>query len=250
MVEIFKKIGLMQKNYKGEVVLAGAGIIFVLGNIFIWSILILIDYGNKDILIKLIYLTAITGCAGLLDDLKGSNNYRGFIGHLSGLFNGIITTGILKAAAIFMVSFNVIFTSGSKDYIIINVGIIILMAHFHNLLDLRPGRCIKFFSIFVIIALLAKFSFWVYFLPTLIIMIFYSYFELKGKLMLGDTGAYSLGIISGFLTVNIFDFYVKIFIFFFLLLVTLLSERYSFSRYIKKNKVLHWLDMLGRKSKL
>jgi len=246
-VEFLKNIGLIQKNYKGQLVPAGAGIIFVIGGIVVWIILMPTTFIGDIILEKLVFLTTITGSAGLLDDMQGTKKFRGFNGHLNGILNGVITTGLLKAISIFAASFIVIYTSGIKQYIIIDVGILVLMSHFHNLLDLRPGRTIKFFLLYVIIIIFAQPFFAISLMPLLVIMVFYSYFDLKAKVMLGDTGSYTLGIVLGFLTVKIFSYKYKVYIFIFLIIMTLLSEKYSFSSYINKNRILNWLDMLGRR---
>ncbi len=245
-VEFLKNIGLMHKNYQGELVPAGAGIIFVIGGIVVWMVLLYTALTGDIILEKLIFLTTITGSAGLLDDMQGTKNFQGFNGHLNGIFKGVITTGILKAIVIFTASFIVIFTSAIKHYIIIDVGILVLMSHFHNLLDLRPGRTIKFFILYAISIIFIQPFFAIYLMPLLFIMIFYIYFDLKAKVMLGDTGSYTLGIIAGFLTVKAFSYKYKLYILIFLIILTFLSEKYSFSTYIKKNRILNWLDMLGR----
>ncbi len=246
-VKFLKEAGLLNKNYKGEIVPTGVGIIFVFISVFFWSIFLLLNFGNSLFLKKLIFLTLVTGCAGFIDDMEGTEKYRGLKGHIQAFLNGVITTGFLKGFAIFTASFLVLFTSRLNNYIIIDSGILILTAHFHNLLDLRPGRTLKFFTFSALILIMINPLSGIYILHIFVLILFYGYFELKSQVMLGDTGSYVLGIILGYITINVFEIFTKLIIFFLLLTMTILAERYSFSEFIEKNKFLNWFDMLGRK---
>ncbi|MFW5992083.1 MAG: glycosyl transferase family 4, partial [Halanaerobiaceae bacterium] len=119
---------------------------------------------------------------------------------------------------------------------------------FLNLLDLRPGRSIKFFLFFVSVLLIINPGFYLYFIPILLITLFYLPGELDERIMLGDCGANSLGAILGFGFAAIDFTGIKIILLLLLSFLTILSEFISFSQAIKNNKVLYRLDRLGRKN--
>lgn len=239
---------LVKKNYKGNKVLAIGGFILSLGTLPIWYILFKFNYIDYNIFSRYIFIGLMIGTTGFLDDIAGNKESQGLKGHFFSLFRGKLTTGIIKVivisfSAILLVNSNMAFTLEER---ILDIGIIILLTNFLNLLDLRPGRSIKFFLI-ISIFLLNKGKVWLYFLPYYLIIFLYLPYELKGLLMLGDSGANILGFVLGYTLVNsIASIEVKYIILLSLFIVTLLSEKYSFSSIIMKNRVLNWLDNLGR----
>ena len=120
------------------------------------------------------------------------------------------------------------------------------MTNFINLLDLRPGRAIKFFILFSLLLITMLPFIWIYFLPIFGLIIPYTYYELKGKVMLGDTGANVLGVILGYCFTLWPSLIGKLILLVSLLILTMISEKYSFTEYIAKVKFLDWLDRLGR----
>ena len=65
--------------------------------------------------------------------------------------------------------------------------------------------------------------------------------------MLGDAGSNFFGVITGFGFSRWGNVTGKIILCSFLLLLTFISEKYSFSKYIEKNSFFHWIDKLGQK---
>ena len=160
---------------------------------------------------------------------------------------GKLTTGIIKVIAISFTALLIVFSEEALflQEKIINSGIIILMSNFLNLLDLRPGRSIKFFLI-ISFSILKRADNWLYFLPYYLPMLPYLPFELRGLVMLGDAGANLLGFVLGYNLVNsIISLEAKYLVLLALLFLTLLSERHSYTSIIEKNRVLKWLDNLG-----
>lgn len=80
-------------------------------------------------------------------------------------------------------------------------------------------------------------------------MILLVYFpeDLKANVMMGDTGSNVLGMSLGISSILIFDLYGKLIILALLILLHIFAEKYSLTALIEKNKVLNYLDMLGRK---
>ncbi|MDI3312113.1 MAG: UDP-N-acetylmuramyl pentapeptide phosphotransferase, partial [Thermoanaerobacterium sp.] len=70
--------------------------------------------------------------------------------------------------------------------------------------------------------------------------------DLKAKVMLGDTGSNILGLTLGISSVLLFNFNIRLIILAFLILIHLITEKYSLSKIIEGNKLLNYLDMIGR----
>jgi len=248
--DIIEDLNLLKQNYRGKYIPVIGGLIFIIAAVLSWYILYLLKYINTQLFNIYIFITIIIGLAGLLDDILGNKRTQGFRGHFVSLFKGRLTTGIIKIIITLLVTLIVLFELGIYNFteIVINLGIIMLMTNLLNLLDLRPGRSIKFFIFTSLCLVLLKIYSLVYFLPYYFILFFYLPYELKGRVMLGDSGANLLGAVLGFNIIIIINyFYIKVFILFLLLLLNLMSERYSFSTIIQKHNLLRWIDELGRR---
>lgn len=247
--QILVDLNLLKKNYQGNYIPVTGGIILIISTIISWYILFLLNLVNAQLLNIYIFIISIIGITGLLDDICGNKNSQGFRDHFKSLINGKLTTGILKVIITILVSMLVLFELEIYilSEIIINAGIIILMTNLLNLLDLRPARSIKAFFCMAILLIIFNLYYAVYFLPFFFTLIFYLPFELKSKLMLGDSGANLLGTVLGFNTIlMIEDFYIKLIILLFLVILNVVSEKYSYSTIIQNNPLLSWIDQLGR----
>ncbi len=132
---------------------------------------------------------------------------------------------------------------------VVDALLIALSANLINLLDLRPGRAVKgFFLAWIPLAL----SSWAdpylaasapaagaaaAWLPA----------DLKEKGMLGDSGSNLLGAVVGGGVALQATTGTKLVVLGSLLLLTLLSERWSFSKAISRVSPLRWVDELGRR---
>jgi UDP-N-acetylmuramyl pentapeptide phosphotransferase/UDP-N-acetylglucosamine-1-phosphate transferase len=126
--------------------------------------------------------------------------------------------------------------------------LIALAANTVNLVDLRPGRAIKVFYLWFFLllgffwdketlALLAPLAGGLLALaPT----------DLKARGMLGDTGANLLGAALGMTSVWATAFSIQLAVVVFLLLLHLFTEKYSLTGIIERNRLLSYLDNLGR----
>ena len=152
-------------------------------------------------LLLLFYLSGIT-FLGAIDDIWGQTKEKGFRGHLRKLWRGEgISTGLYKAAGglLFGVTVSAFTVQGYAPYEWLIKGVFLaLFTNFFNLLDTRPARTAKaFFVLSLAFALLLRgpflmiFSLW----GSLYIYLFW---EIKTKIMLGDTGAYLIGGLLGF----------------------------------------------------
>ena len=107
-IDIFTKGNSLEKNYKGDMVPQGIGIIFPL-YLFLWYFPYLLILKNISI-DSLLILFAIFAASfiGFIDDMLGTRDVLGFKGHFKTLFNGRLTTGALKAIIGFLIAFLII----------------------------------------------------------------------------------------------------------------------------------------------
>lgn len=188
-------------------------------------------------------------CLGLLDDLAGDRENKGFVGHVKALLKGRITTGSLKAFGGAALAFAVAtWWEGSLPAGLLGGAVIALSANLVNLLDLRPGRALKvFLPAWLVLALIWDSS--VYLLVSAAIAgaaVAWLPSDLREKGMLGDSGANMLGAILGSGVVLSIGVAGRVVVLAALMALTLASERWSFTAAIEKFAPLRWLDGLGR----
>ena len=64
--------------------------------------------------------------------------------------------------------------------------------------------------------------------------------------MMGDAGSNALGFTLGFFTVLYANFIMNLFIFLFLIIIHIIAEKSSITKIIEGNRILRFLDQLGR----
>lgn len=238
----------IRENYLGEKIPVGMGIVFPISYICIITILSLFYPLGETPYIFLFGIVSIS-FLGLIDDLLGNRNTTGLKGHIGKLFQLQLTTGGLKAVMGGIIAIVVMMPFGNNIFITIFNGVIIaLSTNLINLLDLRPGRAIKGYFIFAFI-LLAFFynTQYIYLLLILTILtIVYFPIDVKAKAMMGDTGSNALGFTLGFFTAISATILVKIIVLIFLITIHFYAERASITDFITKNRVLNFIDELGR----
>lgn len=155
-------------------------------------------------------------------------------------------------------------------YVLFGGVAIALTANFANLMDLRPGRALKAYGVLAMCGAVAQFvSIIVASAGTVVFggqvllthglaMLVAVFAILMGpaiaawpydvgeRAMLGDAGANPAGAIVGFVIVASLPTIGVIVFALLMLALNLASERWSFSAVIEKNRVLSWLDSLGR----
>ncbi len=252
--KMFIETNKVAKNYKGDFVSQGVGVIFPICCLLGYSLLMLFNYTvfQNDIIVIIIFAIFALCLVGFLDDIFGSRDVLGLLGHFKALIKGRITTGSLKAIVGLLVSFVIsIFISTDITSIIINTFLMALYTNLLNLLDLRPGRCIKFFlflNVIIAISLSVKGNIYlmILFIPLLGTVLGYLPYDLKANCMMGDAGSNVLGVSAGILAAMSLNMNEKIVNLALLVLIHIFAEKYSISDFISKNKVLSWLDELGR----
>jgi len=185
-----------------------------------------------------------------MDDFWGDAKCRGLAGHTKSLLSGNPTTGSLKAlvggmAALYISAIN----SSALLLIPVDAVIIALSVNMINLLDLRPGRAGKGFLFTVILFFIAFPMVQNVLFASMVAGILLAYLpeDLKSRAMMGDSGANALGSVLGLTAVWIFDLKLKFFYLAVLVLLHIVAERSSLTRIIASNRLLDYLDRLGRK---
>ena len=267
MIPLFKSMlvngNVIRPNYKNEMIPVGMGIVF-LPMIIINSIILgfvtlnniwFVSSSNYNLnivwlLCLALYIFSMMAMffAGALDDLIGNRNVSGLKGHFKSLFKGELTTGGFKALFGGFVGLVVsVCISSSIVDIIVNTLIIALSTNLMNLFDLRPGRAIKAYLV-IMIPIYITLTGYTKVFPLLILPNVLAYFntDLKARGMMGDTGSNVLGISIGVLMAFGYGIKVRVAWLVFLVLMHLITEKFSLTKIIEKNKVLKFIDNLGR----
>lgn len=253
-LDFLERQGYTQRNFRDKLVPVGSGIILTSTLIAGLGITALIYDMNLQALSQVGYSLVIwvLGVAffGLLDDLLGDRSTRGFSGHFRQIKHGKVTTGVLKALGSGALSlFVAVGFSEIPLILILNALILVLMVNTFNLLDLRPGRALKVFLVFWLALFVAARAsqvwpflglFWA---PAMLLL----RVDLEEKAMLGDVGSNVLGAVIGFSLVLSLGTAGKLIALAILVLIQLLTERYSISAVVEKVRPLRRFDEWGRK---
>jgi UDP-GlcNAc:undecaprenyl-phosphate GlcNAc-1-phosphate transferase len=244
-------------NYLGEDIPTAAGVVFLAVPLMVVLLRLAgapaaVSY-NERVVTSFVFLITTLGLLGLLDDIFGGHQAKGFKGHIAALFQGRITTGLIKAAggglAALAAAWYIAFTPFSWE-ILFNGLLIALAVNTLNLLDLRPGRALKALFIAMLLLWLCSLGAWLWTSPVLwafiVIALGLFPFDLRAKIMLGDAGSNVLGGIVGLTAVVALGPVTKIIAFIVFLALNVISERWSFTQIIEAIPPLKWLDEAGR----
>jgi hypothetical protein len=184
---------------------------------------------------------------GWFDDHRARST-RGIQGHLRELARGRVTTGVTKligivgAAAIVAVS-----VADDPGRILLGIPVIAGSANLWNLLDVRPGRALKFFLVaaLVLVGWYARYD--DFLLGAAIgsaaaLLVF----DLRERAMLGDAGANLLGFIIGLALFRVLPTWGLAVALVAILTLHALGETVTLSRLIEAARPLRWFDRLGR----
>lgn len=242
-----ERSGMLRANYKGAHVAPALGIVIALSAIAGYSMLAALTCADERTLAVVLGMV-VSAFIGLLDDVAGRDSGKGFHGHFGRPFSARgVSTGVLKAV---FVSLAAVIASrsvfGPPWQVLLRAAGIALTANLFNLLDLRPGRCIKvYLAVSALAAVSLEFDVLKY-APVVVGAVMVLRADLQARAMLGDCGSNLLGFVAGCqvtLTAPIWFAAVWLGA---VLILNVASERYSFTSVIESNRVLRWLDMLGR----
>lgn len=264
LARLLCKQGIIKENYRREPIPAALGLVFplTLPLLFLVQLGLELFYGpapgiNRGAFFAFLFLTTGFGLLGLADDLLKNDAEKGFRQHLKALYEGELTSGGLKA--IFGFAFSLVFgigvwltTGGSWWMVFPSVLVAALAPNIVNLFDLRPGRAAKVFLAAMVLLMVKSYlekglnSTLFLGAPVLGGVAAYLPSDLKGRAMLGDTGANFLGgIIGGLVVLDGDPVFTGLTLVLFIFL-QLLAEKISFTKFIEKNRFLKFLDEMGR----
>ncbi|MRS12526.1 MAG: hypothetical protein EG823_05565 [Actinobacteria bacterium] len=296
---------LRARNYRGTEVFLGLGIVWA-----VWAVALLVagtlveavatlsdvSYGSVEMgllegpLTMPLYAVPIiltTGALlfGMLDDVFGSHGDKGFRGHLGALFAGRLTTGGMKLVGIGALAAVYGWHAAEKGAAAGHIAsvstrmlwwmaatvVIALTANLVNLMDLRPGRALKTYSVLAVAAgvafslnAVAQYRAFiaqsgaVFGTADAVVTVACMLTVLLGPVsavwrldlgergMLGDSGSNAMGAIVGYLMAGSLPLPWLGALAVVLLAMNVLSERVSFSAMIEKTPPLRFLDGLGR----
>lgn len=200
-------------------------------------------------------VTVVVGMAllGLLDDLAGTGDERGFRGHVLSLLRGRLTTGgakLLVGAAVAVIAV-VPFSGGGErvERLVADAALVALAANLGNLFDRSPGRVVKVGVLSFAALALATAGSSALAGPAVAIGAAAALLldDLHERVMLGDTGANVVGGVLGLGVVLACAPSTRTAVLLVVAALNLLSEVVSFSRVIAAVPPLRALDRLGRR---
>nr|WP_234402042.1 hypothetical protein [Thermobifida halotolerans] len=193
----------------------------------------------------------LAGCGaaafGAYDDLYGSQDSRGFGGHLRALARGRVTTGAVKIAGIGAsgLAAAAALTRDPVD-VLVNGALIAGSANLLNLFDLRPGRAAKV-GLLAGASALARPAAAAVAAPALGATAALLPEDLGERAMLGDAGANALGALLGVAAAAGLSRRVRVGLLAGVVGLTAASEFVSFTRVIATTPPLRRLDEWGRR---
>jgi hypothetical protein len=190
----------------------------------------------------------LAGLVGFADDAWGWAGERGFAGHMGALSRGRVSTGLLKVVVLGggAVVFGVL-TFGVGWRALVAAFLLAGCTNLANLFDVRPGRALKFLGLpMVVLLFLAPYGAVLAVAGVVGGTIVLFYFDLKGRIMLGDAGAAIWGAVLGYLVVTSGPGLVWWVAGVATLGLTAVAEVSSISRLIEEVGALRRLDLWGR----
>jgi UDP-N-acetylmuramyl pentapeptide phosphotransferase/UDP-N-acetylglucosamine-1-phosphate transferase len=199
-------------------------------------------------------LLGILGCllivflAGLYDDLRVAAG-KGLLGHFAELMRGRFTPGMVKLFVIVVAALFVCLVEGERGLaLVLAVPVVAGSANVWNLLDIRPGRALKWFLAAMVPLLVwgARGAWGHVAVAALAMAVILLWFDLREWGVLGDSGSNVLGFVVGiglFLALPTWGLAIALGV---ILLIHLLAETITLSRMLRGVPPLRWFDDLGR----
>lgn len=242
---------LLRENYKGEMIPFPGGIVLAL------VIIIGVAPGlalNAFSLAQgsiFLFIVLVSSLVGLVDDFMGDSVSKGFKGHFIKLLeDGELTTGAVKAifGGLGALAAGFALVEGNPLWGIVNGVLIALTMNTINLLDLRPGRACKgfLFGFGLLILLIPDRSSLPLFMSILGALFIYMPWDLKARVMMGDTGSNLLGGLLGFYLAQGATRGLKVLAILVLTGLMIFTENRSLTHVIEGNRLLNLIDRAGR----
>lgn len=255
LLNLLEKREFFKPNFEGKQVICSSGFLFIF--IFLcFEVVYLLFLKNHPFFyiennLAFFILILGFGILGFFDDIFGEKEIAGFRGHFRAFFQERrLTTGMIKAGGGLVLALSVaVLTSKNIWDLIVSALIICLCANLFNLLDFRPGRALKYWLLFFIILFIFTYqnNLWIIgfvFIGSALLLLMV---DLAKRAMLGDIGANVIGAVIGFFMVVLTPMMVKVIILAILVILNLITEKFSLNNIIEKFPPLRWFDYLGRR---
>ncbi|WP_350344686.1 hypothetical protein PRVXT_001115 [Proteinivorax tanatarense] len=224
-------------NYKNKTLSVALGMLLIL-TFFIVFFIESIFFAGINVEILFVFTTVFL--LGYIDDVSNDNHNKGLKGHIRAISKGELTSGFIKAAG---VPLTLLLYMGFSIFNIIEVFFLSLVVNLFNFFDLRPGRCQKvFILLFLPLTLLVDSSYNYLILGAVIVTL---YLDLAEMAVLGDGGANLLGAVMAINVIKL-PTDIRIGLYFSVLILTIVGEKYSYTNIIEKSKILTFIDEIGR----
>jgi UDP-N-acetylmuramyl pentapeptide phosphotransferase/UDP-N-acetylglucosamine-1-phosphate transferase len=241
-------------NYRGRFVPVWLGVAFTT-TIALWvGITSLVSWATLGHLTRdrreIVWVAAgcVIVCAvGLYDDHRPART-RGLVRQLRLLVKGNVTSGIVKLATIVLAATVVAWAIGEREgRLLLAIPVIAGAANLWNLLDVRPGRALKYFLLADLALVIASRDTPGSFAAAVIVAAAAALaVDLREVAMLGDAGSNVLGFIVGVGLVDTLGTWGLGVVLAVILGLHLLAETVTLSRIIDASPPLRWFDRLGR----
>ncbi|KNB71172.1 hypothetical protein ADS79_20370 [Brevibacillus reuszeri] len=256
-------MGMQRVNYRGNEVLTAGGVLIVASTTLTVGVVVLYLATSGTSTVSLNHgLLLVTGMItlavwGWLDDCSKDESKKGFRGHFGALWReGKVTSGLWKAWGGGSTALLISLAIGQSFWTwLLAASLLTLAPNVLNLFDMRPARALKVFWLLLLIAGVAGYYSpspassivdWVWLLPVITSSILLFRHDAGGKLMLGDTGANSLGFATGYAFVIHSSSYVQVTMLFIFITLHVMAEFISFSQFIDRLPWLKRMDSWGR----
>ncbi|NEN82186.1 hypothetical protein [Paenibacillus elgii] len=272
-IRFLQEHGLSETNYRGRLVPTAGGVLLWL-LLLLWYLyevcVVPSSWPNTD---RWVLAVTMVCFAGLLDDLLGEREVKGLRNHWKiWIGQRRITTGIVKAGTTLVAGMLILLSetahlrseagttlawdSRMLWLLPFKLLLILLATNAVNLLDVRPGRALKgfFVSLLLLVWLAswkesgteASWKVWRLLVPLTIGAGMFAGADLRGKVMLGDSGANVLGFALGVGFVMLTPVSVQAAVLTALAALHAITWRRSLSVIIERHALLRWLDQAGR----
>ena len=247
--------GVTTANFRSEVIPTSFGGVMAL--LYLFVVLVVVGIPKfffplfpDALFFAVLFATGAVTFLGWLDDTLGDTHPKGFRGHIRSLIRDRrLTTGGLKAlgGGVVAALCAVVFARGIGEWVMFSLYIA-LTTNWLNLLDLRPGRCLKFYlaagTLLLILSLNRAET--LLFVPLWGLAVALLKQDLAARVMLGDSGSNLLGIHLALWSLNILSPQVILVLLALLLVGHYYAERHSITERIERSRLLGYLDRLGR----
>ncbi|WP_339370845.1 hypothetical protein [Paenibacillus elgii] len=272
-IRFLQEHGLSETNYRERLVPTAGGVLLWL-LLLLWYLygmcVVPSSWPDTD---RWMLAVTLVGFAGLLDDLLGEREVKGLRNHWkTWIEQRRITTGIVKAGTTLLAGMLILLPEAEQLrggtgatimadsrtlwFLPFKLLLILLATNAVNLLDVRPGRALKgFFVSLLLLVWLASWkesgtgagwNVWRLLVPLTIGAGVFAGADLRGKAMLGDTGANVLGFALGVGFALLTPVTVQAAVLTALAVLHAITWRRSLSVIIERYALLRWLDQAGR----